>query len=176
MIMNTSSRRGYTLDLAQQTLTLSAAFSAAMNDPNSDEYKLVRQFQRDFPNLRIVRRTHATPTRYKNSDGTTTARNKHNGLTYERMERFISALPNSDEYRKAYDNAKAKAELMCASPYAAVSAWFMKQFPAFRTNPLFYLDNQPEIIDFKVVAQKMGNRAPAEQAASDEKTLANVAF
>ena len=74
------------------TLTLSAAFAAKMNDPKSEEYALVRKFQHDFPNIVIVRKTHATPKRYKNRDGSVTERNKNNGLTYERMERFMSAL------------------------------------------------------------------------------------
>ena len=151
--MSNSSRRGYTLDLAHQTLTLSASFADAMNDPTSAEYQLVRQFKHDFPRLTIVRKTHKTPTRYHNSDGSITTRNKHNGLTYERMERFILALPPKDDtdYLEAFYDAREKAEAMCASPYDAVSKWFMKQFPKFRSNPLFYIDHQPDIIDFSAV-------------------------
>ena len=35
---------GYKFDITKQTLTLSAAFAEAINDPTSEEYKLVRQF------------------------------------------------------------------------------------------------------------------------------------
>ncbi len=145
----------YKFDITAQTLTLSAAFAEAMNDPTSAEYALVCRFQRDFPSLRIVRKTHATPTRYKNSDGSITTRNKHNGLTYERMERFMSALGDDGvDYLEAYFTLREKAEAMCASPYAVVSAWFMKQFPKFRSNPLFYLDERPAIIDFSALVEK----------------------
>jgi hypothetical protein len=145
----------YKFDITAQTLTLSAAFAEAMNDPTSAEYALVCRFQRDFPSLRIVRKTHATPTRYKNSDGSITTRNKHNGLTYERMERFMSALGDDGvDYLEAYFTLREKAEAMCASPYTVVSAWFMKQFPKFRSNPLFYLDERPAIIDFSALVEK----------------------
>ena len=108
--MKNTSRREYTIDFTERTLTLSASFAAKANDPTSDEYALVCQFQHDFPSFRIVRKTHKTPTRYKNSDGSITERNKHNGLTYERMERFMSALPDGVDYLEAYFDLRGKAE------------------------------------------------------------------
>ena len=169
--MKNTSRRGYTLDLANLTLTLSAAFADAMNDPNSEEYALVRQFRRDFPRLRIVRKTHATPARYHNKDGSITKRNKHSGLTIERMERFMAALPNGVDYLEAFYDLRDKAEAMCASPYAVVSEWFMRQFPLFRSNPLFYLDSEPEIYDFTAILERSTKklsikRVEGEQSAS----------
>lgn len=148
--------KSYKFDIVSQTLTMTAAFAEAANDPTSDEYKLVRKFQRDFPNLRIDRKTHTTPTRYRNNDGSITARNKHNGLTYERMERFILAMSPKDDtdYLEAFYDVRDKAEKMCASPYSTVSKWFMRQFPKFRTNPLFYIDHQPDIIDFSEVLER----------------------
>lgn len=148
--------KSYKFDIVSQTLTMTAAFAEAASDPTSDEYKLVRKFQRDFPNLRIDRKTHTTPTRYRNNDGSITARNKHNGLTYERMERFIIAMSPKDDtdYLEAFYDVRDKAEKMCASPYSTVSKWFMRQFPKFRTNPLFYIDHQPDIIDFSEVLER----------------------
>ena len=165
--MSNSSRRGYKLDFATNTLTVSASFADAMNDPNSKEYQLVCQFKHDFPHLRIERKTHATPSRYKNSDGSITKRNQRNGLTYERMERYMSALPNGADYLGAYFELREKAEAMCASPYAVVSAWFMRQFPKFRKNPLFYLNNQPSIIDFADVVE-MAKKQPSANETEGE--------
>ena len=161
----------YKFDITAQTLTLSAAFAEAMNDPESAEYALVCKFQRDFPALRIVRKTHATPTRYKNSDGSITTRNKHNGLTYERMERFMSALGDDGvDYLEAYFTLRGKAEAMCASPYTVVSAWFMKQFPKFRSNPLFYLDSAPNIVDFSTILDRAAKKPFVAKAEGDEKS------
>lgn len=168
--MKNTSRREYTIDFTAHTLTLSASFAAKANDPTSDEYALVRQFKHDFPSFRIVRKTHKTPTRYKNSDGSITDRNKHNGLTYERMERFMSALPDGVDYLEAYFDLRGKAEAMCASPYAVVSAWFMRQFPKFRSNPLFYLDSAPNIVDFSAILDRAAKKPAVVKAEGDEKS------
>jgi len=146
--------KNYVFSVVSQTLTMSAAFEKAMIESReSEEYKFYMRLREDFPNLRVVRKTHATPTHYNNSDGTRTTRNKHNDLTYERMERFLNALPDGAEYLTAYWELREKANDMCASPYAAVSAWFMKQFPQFRSNPLFYLDNKPKVIPYSTVLE-----------------------
>lgn len=145
----------YSFSVVSQTLIMSAAFEKAMiENRESVENKLYMRLREDFPNLIVKRATHATPKHYNNSDGTKTTRNKHNDLTYKRMERFLNALPNGAEYLEAYKKNRSIAEAICASPYSAVSAWFMKQFPEFRSNPLFYLDNSPKIIDFSTVLAK----------------------
>ena len=148
----------FKFDVSKNTLTLSAAFAEAMNNPKSEEYRLVCKFRKDFPSLRVIRKTHASPK----------SNNKHKNLTYERMERFMSALPDGEDYLAAYWSLRDKAEHMCASPYSAVSAWFMKQFPKFRSNPLFYLDNQPAIIDFNYILE-MKRYQPSVNEAEGEK-------
>lgn len=159
---------GYKLDFAHQTITLTADFAEKANNPENSEYKLLRQFQRDFPTLEIVRRTHATPSRYRNSDGSTTTRNKHKGLTYERMEQYICAFSRKDDtdYLEAFYEIRAKAEAMCASPYSVVSKWFMRQFPEFRSNPFVYPDNQPEIIDFSAILER-AKKKPVQTKAEE---------
>lgn len=142
------SLNGYKLNLSTQTLTLSAAFAKAANNPNSGEYALVQTFRHDFPNLKIERRTHNSPSKYRNRNGKVSERNQFKGLTYERMERFMGALPNSQEYLDTYFTLREKAAKMCNSPYAAVRSWFEAQFPKYKTNPLFYLENSAEIIPF----------------------------
>ena len=141
---------GYKLDLATQTLTITSDFADAANDPANAEYKLVQQFLADFPSLKIVKRTHTSPTHYDNKDGSRTKNNQFKNLTYKNMESFISALPDSDKYMDAYKRVRDTAELMCPSPYAIVRKWFVEQFPKYRTDPLFYLDNEPELINFSV--------------------------
>ncbi len=75
----------YKMDFASKTLTLTKAFSDACADPTSKEYELLTRFQRDFPDLKIVRKTHKTPAKYHNASGTTTRCNQFKKLTYENM-------------------------------------------------------------------------------------------
>lgn len=149
-----TTKRDYKLDLTTQTLTVTAAFAEAAGVPGSPEYELVRQIQSDFPGLTIERKTHSTPKKYTNSNGRVTKHNQYKKLTYDRMEQFMSVISGGSGYREIYDLLRVAADAACLSPYAAVRAWFEKQFPEYWKNPLFYVDNQPEIIDFaEILAQ-----------------------
>ena len=91
-------RKDYKIDFASKTITMTAEFEKAMSDPNSSAYQTIQKLCADFPNMRIVRRTHRTPVRYVSKQGDVSACNPYKNLTYEKMEQFISALPNSTEY------------------------------------------------------------------------------
>lgn len=154
-----TTKKDYKLDLITNTLTITAAFAEAANNPGSKEYRLVRQLQHDFPNLRIEHRTHATPKKYTNSNGRITTHNQYKKLTYKRMEQFMSAIAGGSGYREIYDLLRVSADAVCLSPYAAVRAWFEKQFPEYWKNPLFYVDKKPEIIDFADILDKAEKKA-----------------
>ena len=147
---------GYKLDLATQTLTITSAFAEAANNPENKEYKLIQQFKHDFPKLKIERKTHASPKKP----------NKYKKLTYERMEKFMCALPNSGEkYMEEYRNIRAVA-LLCDSPYSIVRRWFEAQFPYYKTNPLFYVDNDVKVIKFADILDTSANDDPADEEAA----------
>ncbi|MBQ3372375.1 MAG: hypothetical protein IJG40_04475 [Oscillospiraceae bacterium] len=155
-----TTKKDYKLDFATQTLTITAAFAEAADEIGSEEYNLVMKIKADFPNISVVHRTHATPKKYRNKFGVITEHNQYKNLTYDRMERFMCALPNSTEYLEMYYTLREKADEMClAAPYAAVRAWFEKQFPKYRENPLFYVDNEPEFIDFADILDKAEKKA-----------------
>ena len=57
-------RKDYKIDFASQTITITAAFEQAMSNPKSDAYKTIQKLCADFPDMRIVRRTYRTPSRF----------------------------------------------------------------------------------------------------------------
>ena len=139
-------RKSYVVDFASKTITLTAEFEKAMSDPNSSAYQTIQKLCADFPDMRIVRRTHRTPTSYTSKQGDVSACNPYKNLTYEKMERFMDALPNGAEYRKQYDFLKSPAAAIQTNGYSTVREWFIAQFPLYRKNPLFYLTETPKII------------------------------
>ena len=136
----------FKFDVVSQTLTITAKFNEQMANPLSEEYKLVMQFRADFPNLTIVRKTHKTPSHYTTKSGEKFNCNQFKNLTYDRMEKFISALPQNVEYMSEYTVVKNFATSVKGNGYPLVREWFMTQFPEFRKNPLFYLNNTPQIV------------------------------
>lgn len=136
----------FTFDVISQTLTITAKFAKMMNDPESDEYKLVMQFRKDFPNLTITKKTHKSATHYITKSGEKFNCNQFKNLTYDRMEKFISALPKSESYLREYNFVKDFASTIQTNGYTLVRKWFVAQFPEFRKNPLFYLSHSPELV------------------------------
>lgn len=145
----------YNFDFATKTLTITKEFADNANIIGSSEYMIVKQLQNDFPNMVIEKRTHKTPSKYHNSNGIITVKNQFNNLSYDRMEHFIKAIPNSEKYLSSYEFIKD-----CGN-YSLTAKWFMKQFPAYRTNPLFYLSNTVDVIDFSEIANPTLNEKDA---------------
>ena len=136
----------FVFDVVSQTLTITAKFAKMMNDTTSDEYKLVQRFRKDFPNLTIAKKTHKSATSYTTKSGEKFNCNQFKNLTYDRMEKFISALPQSKSYEKEYKFVKDFASAIQTNGYTLVRKWFVAQFPEFRKNPLFYLSHSPELV------------------------------
>ena len=138
--------KGYIVDFVRKTITITAEFEKAMRNPEAEAYKTIQKLCADFPNMRIVRRTHRTPARYTSKQGDVSACNPYKNLTYEKMEQFISALPNSTEYRRQYDFLKTYASGIQTNGYSIVRNWFVAQFPLYRKEPLFYLTGEHTIL------------------------------
>ena len=136
----------FVFDVISQTLTITAKFAKMMNDPQSDEYKLVQQFRKDFPNLTIAKKTHKSATHYTPKSGEKFNCNQFKNLTYDRMEKFSKALPKSESYLREYTFVKDFASAIQTNGYTLVRKWFVAQLPEFRKNPLFYLSHSPELV------------------------------
>ena len=126
---------GYKINFTANTITISAAFEAAANNPNSQEYALLKQIQADYPAIRISRKTHRSPKTC----------NQTKGLTYANMERYMSVYRNAAELKKQFENVKKLAAAQTNS-YNYVKTWFTAQFPNYKKLPDFTLINNPVTI------------------------------
>ena len=128
----------YWLNAETRTLTITKAFHQAMSDTSSPEYRLYKELIHDIPNLIVARKNHNSPAKS----------NRNKGLSYNKMEKFIEAIPNSEELKKQYLFLKKTAP----NPYPAVVRWFKTQFPLYSKNTLYYLNNTVEVIHFDSVS------------------------
>ena len=139
----------YKYDAVSRTLVMSAGFDRALNDYNSDESRLYRRMLKEIPDLVVDRKSHASPTSYKGKNGKRTSYYPTKGLTFERMEQFMKALPEGEKYLEEYNQLRAVAlPELCPSRYTIIRRWFEAQFPKYRDNPLFYVKNSVEVIDY----------------------------
>ena len=165
--------KGYTLSLSAKTLTITKAFEDAVSKGEGEAYDLYTKFMREIPGLTVIRKTHATPTKYTSkSTGETFNCNQFKNLKYENMEGFINGLPNKQDYLPAYNFIKNCGSLPLTSRYTAVRKWFVAQFPEFRKKPLFYLYNEVDVIDIAPFIQEAQERAEELEAKKAEEQTA----
>lgn len=139
----------YSLDIVNKTLTMTKAFADEVSKGFGEEYELYLKLAKDIPNLTVIKKTHRTPSKYVSKiSGEKTSCNQFKGLTYKKMEGFISCL-NNDDVEVAYNMVKAMAIASKKNAHIYVAEWFVKQFPKFRNDPMFYLFNDFDVIDFK---------------------------
>ena len=148
----------YKLNLAAKTLTITKAFEDAVAAGDTPEYGLYTKLMAEIPGLTAVRKTHDKPKKYHTRSGEEFNCNQFNHLTYKNMEGFINGLPNNEEYLAAFQFVRNCGALVQTSRYTVVRKWFVAQFPEFRKNPLFYLHNQPEMVDIVPIIQKAEER------------------
>ena len=99
----------YKFDAVSRTLIMSADFARAISDVHSAEYKLYKRMLSEIPSLNVERKSHASPTSYKGKNGKRTSYYPTKGLTFERMEQFMKALPEGEKYLEEYNQLRAVA-------------------------------------------------------------------
>ncbi len=138
--------KNYRLDLMNKTLTITKAFEDAVATGEGTEYELYMKFQKEIPGLKVVRRTHKTPAKYKSKSGRVSHCNPSKNLTYKNMEDFILAIPDSEELWAAFHCLRDGGNNIQTNKYATVRRWFMEQFPNYRKTPLYYFYNKVDVI------------------------------
>ena len=115
---------GYKINFADSTITVNYKFAAAMNDADSEEYKIYKEIMTDFPQLRLSVKSGRVQTkpRYNKS------------FSYANMEKFISTFDNADELEQRFKLVQEKSKIL-ASPYKYVCDWFKAQFPDYKEVP-----------------------------------------
>ena len=151
MATTKNGNKNYRIDFARMTLIMTADFADKAYDPETPEYEILVRLKKDFPDLKIERKTHRTPSKYTNKQGEEFTRNQFKDLTYKRMEMFISKIPNSKMYAEQYQEVKDFATAINGNGYSMVRKWFVAQFPNFRKDPMFYLNNKPVLVLAKTI-------------------------
>ena len=166
-------KKAYSVNYIDGTITVNSSFYEKLQDPTSEEYKLIKAIRADYPEMRIVNRTHKTPSKYTSkSTGETFNCNQFKNLTYKNMEGFINGLPNSQDYLPAYNFLKNCGSLPLTSRYTVVRKWFVAQFPEFRKNPLFYLYNEVKVVNIVPFIQEAQERAEELAAQKEDEQTA----
>lgn len=170
MATTKKNEKNYRIDFASMTLIMTADFAAKAYDPESTEYKILQRLKKDFPDLKVERKTHRKPTSYTTSKSNEKFyHNPYKDITRDNMERFIATVDDKNgTYKKEYDRVYSYALGMGKKrAYSIVAGWFLDQFPKYRTDPFYYYRNRPALIPFKPKTVEEGSQAEQVHTGTD---------
>lgn len=151
----------YKINFTANTITISKSFALAASDPSKPEFETLSKLQAAYPGMRIVHKTHRSPSKA----------NVNKGLTYDRMERYINLHENAAELLVKFKTVKEIAAKQ-KNPYLFTKGWFMQQFSDYGKLPeinsngkiLYVLPVDPSVPADKDGAAESSSKAPAERS------------
>ena len=121
-----------TVNHNEKTITLTKAYAKKANTPGTKEFKELANLHKAYPDYDIVMRT-ATVSESKE---------KHEGLTIERMEKIIARQENAEALQKEYNEFVAfwgkevkdtkTGKMVMRAPYGKTKSWFLKKVPNYQ--------------------------------------------
>lgn len=137
---------GCSIDFASKTITLTKAYAKKVNTPGTKEFRELAALHKNYPDFDIVMRTATV-----NED-----KEKHNGLTFDRMEFIIKNYAKSEDALAEFKEVK-KFYKGVNGYYGKVKAWFLDKYPNYQS------------MDFSA---NEDSQEPVEQASDTEAKVA----
>lgn len=156
-----------TMNHKNRTIELTKKFAADSSRFGTDEYRMLQEARRDYPNYKVV------VVSRKNS------KSNFDGLTLEYMELYIQK--HDDEEHSIMSNfnillardEESKAAGLSAAPYLKVKSWFLNQYPVFTDA----YNRQAALLDDAAAKQKAAREAKQKEMAEARRAalLATIA-
>ena len=161
--MTMTSVRGCSYNPMTNTLSLSESFVKKASRLGTAEYKMVLQYQKDHPDLKIVH-MEKKPSEHK-----------RDAITYTRMEQTIKLCRDSEARMKQYERMRTWAEIQDA-PFLKLKAWFLNNYANYDSmddidEEGFFIPKTKEQV--KAEAEKKAKEAEkkAEEAQDSKNTV-----
>ena len=115
----------------------------------TEEFKLWREYKKEFPKAKMV-----TKSIKKNPD----QKNRRN-MTFENMEAYIATQPDAKALKKEFETIKQRSQIQ-KSPYQYVLSWFEAKFEGYNDLKQFMAEKEAERKAKE--AEKAAEKAAAE--------------
>ena len=137
------------------TAQVSKAFEKKACIFGTEEFKLWREYKKEFPEAKMVTKT------IKRNEDQKRRRNK----TFENMEAFIKTQPNAKALEEEFKTIKQRSQIQ-KSPYQYILEWFEAKFEGYDDLDQFMAQKEAERKAKE--AEKAAEKAAAEAAAEKE--------
>ena len=121
----------------------------------TEEFKLWREYKKEFPKAKMV-----TKSIKKNP-----AQKNRRNMTFENMEAYIATQPDAKTLKKEFETIKQRSQIQ-KSPYQYVLSWFEAKFEGF--NDLDQFMDQKEAERKAKEAERKAKEAENNAASNEE--------
>lgn len=136
----------YVINHAKKTITLTKKYAKLANTPGTNEFRELAEIYKVYSDYTIVMRT-ATPKDDKQ---------KHTGLTIERMEYHIKNIAKDDVALAQFKEVQKYYKGM-SGYYGKVRSWFLEKYPNYN------------IVDFEAVVSVQKESDTSAEETNDSK-------
>lgn len=131
--MTNTTKKGYTINHDNKTITLTKAYEKKANTPGTKEFRELSKLHKNFPDYDIVMRTASI----------TAEKMTHRGLSIAMIEKIIARQANADELKREYEtlvkfwgrevaDKNNPGQTVVKVPYGKVKSWFLKKVPNYQ--------------------------------------------
>ena len=110
--------KNYVIDYAKSMITVTKKFHEAAGQIGTDEYSIMAELRKLGMPISVK-----APAKKKNTK-----------LTYDKMQKYIALLDESEKYQKEFAAVLVESRAYDAS-YAYVLKWFKNTFPSYGKQP-----------------------------------------
>ena len=135
----------------ETTAQVTKAFEKKACIFGTEEFKLWREYKKEFPNAKMV-----TKSINKNPNQKT-----RRNMTFKNMEEYIKTQPNAKELEEEFKTIKQRSKIQ-KSPYQYVLSWFEAKFDGYNDLKQFMAEKEAERKAKE--AEKAAEKAAAEAA------------
>ena len=164
--MTMNSVRGCSYNPMTNTLSLSESFVKKASRLGTAEYKMVLQYQKDHPDLKMVE-MEKKPSEHK-----------RDAITYTRMEQTIKLCRDSEARMKQYERMRTWAEIQDA-PFLKLKAWFLNNYANYDSmddidDEGFFLPKTKAVVEAEKKAREAARNEAVANIAQNDTVSENI--
>ena len=133
------------------TAQVTKAFMKQASIFGTDEFKLWREYKKEFPKAKMVTKSIKKSEKQK----------KRRNMTFDNMEAYIATQPDAKALKKEFETIKQRSQIQ-KSPYQYVLSWFEAKFEGYNDLKQFMAEKEAERKAKE--AEKAAEKAAAEAA------------
>ena len=130
---------GYRINYTEKIISISKEFELAAGIVGSEEYKVLRQLQQDYPSFEVQNHSHKG------------VGIRHGGFSFAFMRNYIKQQEDGAQVLKEFDKEiRQYKELKNYGYYGKIKKWFLDKYPHFKSLNVKIAKRERQLADERI--------------------------